>query len=667
MASIENHKFRYLRARNFLCFGDESVEFKLEEYGPVVFIKGVNKDTSTPGCVASNGAGKSSVQDIVSYCLFGKTVKKPKQMSHDHTINEKTGKNLEVEIQFGDYRVVRKRKPNKLQIWRSKDQIWDADTEITRGTMKDTQETIEGIIGMNHQAFCNVVVFDDSNTYSFLEADTPSKRNIVENLLGLDQYREYSDIAKELLKDIKLDIKTLTADYERCQIELNQCEQRIDKVQSQEETWKKSKQVEAASLMKNIESKQKQLQELDSSGETEKYLKAQDRISELEEINKDLSDKQQETSSALEDAKQKIEEYKSRKDQINERIQTQNIAIKQAESDSSSSQALVNNLNKLTPGTKCSVCHGEISESNYESVLLHENSIIQSNQDKIAEANKKIEQELTQFKEMQSNIVTLQNLIKQAETKIANNIKEVSANMTEIKQLSNISKPDMDAVQQVLESEITAFKKQLKAKMTELEGESPYKEIYDAAVLEKTEKLKENEEKINKLKDVEAELPYYEFWNKAFGDKGIRKFVVDGIIPALNSRIAYWLQHLYEGQIDLSFDNELVETITRNGRKAYYPALSNGEKQRVNLAVSQSFAYVMMLNSGSCPSLVFLDEITGGGIDKSGVSGVFNMICELSKERQVFITTHNEYLLSMLDGYEEIVLEKEDDVTKLAG
>ena len=75
----------------------------------------------------------------------------------------------------------------------------------------------------------------------------------------------------------------------------------------------------------------------------------------------------------------------------------------------------------------------------------------------------------------------------------------------------------------------------------------------------------------------------------------------------------------------------------------------------------------MMLNSGSCPSLVFLDEITGGGIDKSGVSGVFNMICELSKERQVFITTHNEYLLSMLDGYEEIVLEKEDDVTKLAG
>jgi len=125
------------------------------------------------------------------------------------------------------------------------------------------------------------------------------------------------------------------------------------------------------------------------------------------------------------------------------------------------------------------------------------------------------------------------------------------------------------------------------------------------------------DEKVSKLKIAEEQLPYYDFWVKAFGDKGIRKFVVDGIIPALNARIAYWMEHLYEGQIELSFDNELIETIKRNGVDAYYPALSNGEKQRVNLAVSQSFAYVMMLNSGSCPSLAFLDEITGGGIELS--------------------------------------------------
>ena len=44
---------------------------------------------------------------------------------------------------------------------------------------------IEKSVGLSHHAFCNVVIFDDSNTYSFLEADGPTKRQIVENLLDL--------------------------------------------------------------------------------------------------------------------------------------------------------------------------------------------------------------------------------------------------------------------------------------------------------------------------------------------------------------------------------------------------------------------------------------------------------------------------------------------------
>lgn len=126
------------------------------------------------------------------------------------------------------------------------------------------------------------------------------------------------------------------------------------------------------------------------------------------------------------------------------------------------------------------------------------------------------------------------------------------------------------------------------------------------------------------------------------------------------------MQYLIDSKIELTFDNQLNETINRNGVEAYYHAMSNGEKRRINLAVSQAFAYVMMLNSGNCPSLVFLDEITGGGIDKAGVSGVYNMIFELAKERQVFVTTHNQTLLDMLQGCGTITLVKKDDITKLA-
>ena len=97
-----------------------------------------------------------------------------------------------------------------------------------------------------------------------------------------------------------------------------------------------------------------------------------------------------------------------------------------------------------------------------------------------------------------------------------------------------------------------------------------------------------------------------------------------------------------------------------------FRSTSNGEKQRINLAVSQAFAYVMMLNSGCVPSVVFLDEITGGSVDRAGVVGIYNMIFELAKERQVFVTTHDEKLMSMLQGCETLTLKKENDVTVLS-
>jgi DNA repair exonuclease SbcCD ATPase subunit len=659
-------KFSYLRAKNTLCFGEEGVEFHLDRYGPIIAVKGVNKDTGTKDSPASNGSGKSSIQDILSYGIYGKTVKKPKQMSHDKVVNAKAdGKGLEVEVVFGDYRILRQRGPNKLRLWCSKDHVWDDKTEITRGTMKDTQDTIEGVVGMTHQAFCNVVVFDDSSTYAFLESDTPTKRTIVENLLGLDQYRDFHDVAKEMQKDVKLDVKSLTSDYERCQIELEQCSSRITKIELQEDTWKKTKIAEASKLMATIKSKQEALQSLDSNGEMEKYQTAQDRVVILQAEIDEANAKKIEITEALRIAKDKVVALYAQKDEVNERIQIHNNIVRQADSDIEKSSKLVGNLNNLAVGAKCPVCHATIDVSNYQSVLDHEQHVIESKNNDSSKAKLAISNELSKFKEHQVNIVKLEEIIKNAEAKLSSFGNKCVSNIKEMNEIAKLQKPNMDAKQQVLESEITELKLQMKSKREELEGGSPYKEILSAAIEEKKEKAKENELSITKLKVAEDKLPYYDFWVKAFGDKGIRKFVVDGIIPALNSRIAYWMEHLYEGQIELSFDNELIETITRNGVSGYYPALSNGEKQRVNLAVSQSFAYVMMLNSGSCPSLAFLDEITGGGIDKSGVSGVFNMICELSKERQVFITTHNEYLLNMLDGYEEIVLEKENDITRL--
>jgi ABC-type lipopolysaccharide export system ATPase subunit len=162
-------------------------------------------------------------------------------------------------------------------------------------------------------------------------------------------------------------------------------------------------------------------------------------------------------------------------------------------------------------------------------------------------------------------------------------------------------------------------------------------------------------------------LPYLDYWIYGFGEHGIRKWVVEGIVPELNNRINYWLQFLIDNKITLKFDNELNENIERNpvdGNPYVYHAMSTGQRRRLNLAVSQSFAHVMTISSGSVPSVVFLDEVSTN-VDPLGVQGIYNMICELAEGKQVFVTTHDPDLMRMLQGADIIKMVHENGYTKI--
>lgn len=663
---MKNLKFRYAAAKNFMCFGDEGIELFFEDFGNIVLVRGLNLDTGTEIDPASNGAGKSSLQDIVSYTLYGKTVKRPKKLTHDVVINSKTKKALETEVQFDNFRVVRYREPNKLRIWESKDHIWDKDTEVTKGTMHETQKWIEEKVGLTHTAFCNVVVFDDSNLYSFLELDTPDKRNVIENLLGLDRYVQYHENAKELLKEQNQIIKKITAEYERLKVEIDVHNGRIAKINQQEVAWKSQRQQEVVQLELKISSKQKELTLTDSGEALLKFNKAQERIAEINVGIPDFEGKLEKVVSALKEAKLKLEVATANKNELQANIQLYQSKISKINLDVQTSQKLLAQLGKLEDGQHCPTCHGVISQDNYGNVIKHENACItdltasfETNSVIIQDEKVKLDEKLALIKKINDFIADLDKKQKLIDTRLLQDRNELAA-------LSKLQKPDSAAKEQVLESEIAALGSQLEAKKLETNGVSPYVEILVASEQELLEAKKKCDQKADEVKAAEKEVPYHEFWVYAFGDKGIRKYVVDGIIPSLNSRVAYWLQYLIGDMIQITFDNELKETITRNGTNAEYHAMSMGEKRRVNLAVSQAFAYVMMLNSGSCPSLGFLDEVTGGGIDKAGVVGIYNMIFELAKERQLFVTTHNQHLLDLLQGCESILLVKQNDLTKLA-
>jgi len=152
---MRNLNFKYVAAWNFLPFGTEGIEINFRDYGNVVLVEGVNKDakpleageSTEPDMRSnSNGTGKSSVQEIIVYGIYGKTIKRPEKISVDDVVHNKVGKDCKCVVEFDKYRVVRtrmeggKKNKNSLRLWSSEKGVWDDSTEITLGNMSLTQK-----------------------------------------------------------------------------------------------------------------------------------------------------------------------------------------------------------------------------------------------------------------------------------------------------------------------------------------------------------------------------------------------------------------------------------------------------------------------------------------------------------------------------------------------
>lgn len=666
--------FRSAYAENILCFGPKGVHFDFSKYGNVVQVKGINLDSpGTKDDPASNGAGKSSIQEILSIGLFGRTVKSPTKLKGGQIINALADKG-HIVIEWDDYRLVRSFKKTstgsingKIEAWESKDHIWNDDTKITKGGRPSvTQEWIDERLGLNHHTFCNVAVFDDANSYSFFEADAAKKREFVENLLGLDQYRKYHDNAKNLLKTHKKSIEKLGDEYNLLCQTSELCDKRIQTLEQQEAQWKKTKQASLMDILARIKAKQVSLTSTNLGDQLANWQKGQDRIGELSKEIEDYEAKINKIRELLVNVDERLDAARAHKEGVESVIQDHNLLIKSAKAELDKQLKLISQLDRLEDGATCPVCYGVIKKDSYGKVLMHSHGVVEEQRNCIDKETKAIEIHSVELTKKTNSVALLQKSISDANGKIALFEGKIREFRKEISQLSAINKPEGNVREQVLEAEILELKKQSKVLGDELAGSSPYVEIVAEAHKEKAETKEKTDRKAVEIATAEEQVPYYQFWVEAFSERGIRRYVVDGIIPALNTRINYWLSYLIDGMIKIEFDNELEETITRKENPVTYEGLSKGEKRRVNLAVSQSFAYVMMLNSGCCTSLVFLDEITGGGIDRAGTVGVYNMIYELAKERQVFVTTHNENLMSMLQGCETLTLLKENDITVLS-
>ena len=185
--------FEKIRWKNFLSTGNQYIEITL------------NKDDNTL-IVGSNGSGKSTVLDALTFSLFGKPFRKINKSQLINTTNEKDCM-VEVELTIGttEWKVVRGVKPNKFEIYRN-DELLDQFSNVN-----DQQKWLEqNVIKMNYKSFTQIVILGSSAFVPFMQLTSNNRREVIEDLLDIKIFSSMNNIIKEKGRSIKEEIKVLT-------------------------------------------------------------------------------------------------------------------------------------------------------------------------------------------------------------------------------------------------------------------------------------------------------------------------------------------------------------------------------------------------------------------------------------------------------------------------
>jgi len=108
----------------------------------------------------------------------------------------------------------------------------------------------------------------------------------------------------------------------------------------------------------------------------------------------------------------------------------------------------------------------------------------------------------------------------------------------------------------------------------------------------------------------------------------------------------------------------LSEKILISDTLVHYISLSGGEKRKINLSVLLALRDLLSFTDKNQLDLVFFDEVTEN-LDEEGVLGLFNLLNEIKKTKNIFVITHNKHLKTLLDSAPRLAIIKDQGESKI--
>lgn len=148
----------------------------------------------------------------------------------------------------------------------------------------------------------------------------------------------------------------------------------------------------------------------------------------------------------------------------------------------------------------------------------------------------------------------------------------------------------------------------------------------------------------NKLKLIDTKA-YNQAASEMLKDTGIKTKVIKQYLPVMNTLINKYLQVL-DFFVQFNLDESFNETIKSRHRDSFnYASFSEGEKQRIDLALLFTWRQIAKMKNSTSTNLLVLDETFDSSLDHDGIDNLMKILHTLDDNSNVFVISHKGDLL----------------------
>lgn len=176
--------------------------------------------------------------------------------------------------------------------------------------------------------------------------------------------------------------------------------------------------------------------------------------------------------------------------------------------------------------------------------------------------------------------------------------------------------------------------------------------------------MREHHELMDRKVGFNDQAAYNTVITEMLKDTGIKTKIIKQYLPVINKLVNQYLQIL-DFFVHFDLDESFIETIRSRHRDAFtYDSFSEGEKQRIDLALLFTWRHVAKMKNSISTNLLILDETFDSSLDEAGIENLMKILYTLDDDTNVFVISHKG---EVLDGKFASKLEfrKEKNFSKM--